>query len=75
MKVEANGSNFQANNIVGIVLIMNTVKLITATLRLLDTYAAKTYENWPHLHVSLNNSGTHEKFLFYQKIIDTVVLW
>ncbi len=27
-----------------------------STLRLLDTCAAKTHENWPPLHVSLNNS-------------------
>ena len=32
--------------------------LFPVNLRLLDTYAAKTHENWPPLHVSLNNYVT-----------------
>ncbi len=35
---------------------------ILALLRLLDTYAAKTHENWPPLHISLNNSVTRPYF-------------
>ena len=34
-------------------------------LRLLDTYAAKTHENWPHLHVSLNNSVIRPSFKIF----------
>ena len=36
---------------------------IGVPLRLLDTYAAKTHENGPPFHVSLNNSVTRPSFI------------
>ncbi len=62
---------------------------IKPCLRLLDTYAAITHENWPPLHVSLKNSGTRwssnkvieanvqggSDFYVSSRVISQLVLW